>query len=51
LTGIPVQRGYAGAVDTAYLVLLIVAFAVMAGWSLYAVSKLFAADAKSSTQR
>jgi hypothetical protein len=38
-------------VDTAYLVLLIVAFAVIAGWCLYAVSKLFAADAKSPTRR
>jgi hypothetical protein len=38
-------------VDTAYLVLLILAFVVLAGWSLYALTKLFAADSKSSTTR
>jgi hypothetical protein len=38
-------------VDTAYLVLLVVAFLAIAGWSVYALTRLFATDAKSSSRR
>jgi hypothetical protein len=51
LAGNHLGRGYAGVVDTAYLVLLVLAFLVLAGVSLYALGKLFGADSNSSTTR